>query len=106
MNAKYLTIAALFLTVNPAGAAEVFSINDALHQAMLTNPAVGEASANRHATQSELRQIQTAAAGGGEVGECGLDGSNGSSSKLSMLPLQNTSSTTLPSMPSKAISRS
>jgi len=74
VNPINLTIAAFFLTVNSAGAAEVFSINDALHQAMLTNPAVGEASANRRATQSELRQIQPAAAGGGEVGECGLDG--------------------------------
>ena len=43
----------------PRGAAEVFSINDALRQAMLTNPAVGEASANRRATQSELRQTQS-----------------------------------------------
>src|SRR6478735_4913463 len=59
MNPIKLTIAALFLTVNSAGAAEVFSINDALHQAMLTNPAVGEASANRRATQSELRQTQS-----------------------------------------------
>ena len=58
----YLTIAGLFLAGNPA-AAEVFSINDALRQAMLTNPAVGEASANRRATQSELRQTQ-------QVGYC------------------------------------
>jgi adhesin transport system outer membrane protein len=55
----YLTIAGLYFTVNFAGAAEIFSINDALHQAMLTNPAVGEASANRRATQSELRQTQS-----------------------------------------------
>ena len=54
-----LAIAGLFLAVNSAGAAEVFSINDALRQAMLTNPAVGEASANRRATQSELRQTQS-----------------------------------------------
>ncbi len=47
------------MAVNPSGAAEVFSINDALRQAMLTNPAVGEASANRRATQSELRQTQS-----------------------------------------------
>ena len=58
MKPIYLTIAGLFLAVNPA-AAEVFSINDALRQAMLTNPAVGEASANRRATQSELRQTQS-----------------------------------------------
>src|SRR6476646_10934667 len=54
-----LAIAGLILAVNSAGAAEVFSINDALRQAMLTNPAVGEASANRRATQSELRQTQS-----------------------------------------------
>jgi adhesin transport system outer membrane protein len=58
MKPIYLTIAGLFLAANPA-AAEVFSINDALRQAMLTNPAVGEASANRRATQSELRQTQS-----------------------------------------------
>ena len=59
MKTIYLTIAGLILAVNPSGAAEVFSINDALRQAMLTNPAVGEASANRRATQSELRQTQS-----------------------------------------------
>ena len=59
MKPIYLTIAGLILAVNSAGAAEVFSINDALRQAMLTNPAVGEASANRRATQSELRQTQS-----------------------------------------------
>src|SRR6188768_1354909 len=59
MKTIYLTIIGLFLAVNPCGAAEVFSINDALRQAMLTNPAVGEASANRRATESELRQTQS-----------------------------------------------
>jgi outer membrane protein, adhesin transport system len=59
MKHIYLAIAGLLLAEIPAGAAEVFSINDALHQAMLTNPAVGEASANRRATQSELRQTQS-----------------------------------------------
>lgn len=38
--------------------AEQFSINDALKQAIQTNPGVGEASANRRATESELRQTQ------------------------------------------------
>lgn len=38
--------------------AEPFSINDALKQAIQTNPGVGEASANRRATESELRQTQ------------------------------------------------
>ena len=35
--------------------AEWFSINNAISQAVLTNPGVGEASANRRATEAELR---------------------------------------------------
>src|SRR6478609_1582430 len=58
MKPVYFAIAGLFLAVNPAKA-EVFSINDALRQAMQTNPDVGEASANRRATESELRQTQS-----------------------------------------------
>ena len=38
--------------------AEWFSINNAISQAALTNPAVDEASANRRATEAELRQTQ------------------------------------------------
>lgn len=38
--------------------ADQFSITDAIQQAVLTNPGVGEASANRRATESELRQSQ------------------------------------------------
>ena len=37
----------------------MFSINDALRQTVQTNPGVGEASANRRATESELRQTQS-----------------------------------------------
>ena len=58
MKPVYLAIAGLCLAVNPA-TAQVFSINDALRQAMQTNPGVGEASANRRATESELRQTQS-----------------------------------------------
>jgi adhesin transport system outer membrane protein len=36
-----------------------FSINDALKQAVATNPGVGKAAANRRATESELRQQQS-----------------------------------------------
>ena len=39
--------------------AQRFSINDAISQAVLTNPAIGEASANRRATETELRQTQS-----------------------------------------------
>jgi adhesin transport system outer membrane protein len=42
-----------------AGAAQ-FSINDAINQAVTTNPGVGEATANRRATESEMRQSQGA----------------------------------------------
>ena len=52
MKPAYLTIAGLFLAIGPA-AAEQFSINDALRQAVQTNPGVGEASANRRATESD-----------------------------------------------------
>lgn len=41
-----------------AQAAESFSIADAINQAVKTNPGVGEASANRRATEAELRQSQ------------------------------------------------
>ncbi|MHC2437132.1 adhesin transport system outer membrane protein [Bradyrhizobium sp. USDA 4451] len=58
MRSAYTVIACLCLAATSARA-EVFSINDALRQAMLTNPGVGEASANRRATESELRQTQS-----------------------------------------------
>ncbi|MBR1280151.1 TolC family outer membrane protein [Bradyrhizobium sp. AUGA SZCCT0283] len=58
MKPLYFAIAGFFLAANPASA-EVFSINDALRQAMQTHPGVGEASANRRATESELRQTQS-----------------------------------------------
>ena len=59
MKSAYFAIAALILATGPASAAEQFSINDALKQAAQTNPGVGEASANRRATESELRQTQS-----------------------------------------------
>ncbi len=57
-SSSYFAIAGLILAMNPANAAE-FSINEALRQAVQTNPGVGEASANRRATESELRQTQS-----------------------------------------------
>jgi len=59
MKSAYVAIAGLLLASASAGAAEQFSINDALKQAVQTNPGVGEASANRRATESELRQTQS-----------------------------------------------
>jgi len=44
--------------VQAVGAAEPFSILDAINQAVKTNPNVGEAAANRRATEAELRQSQ------------------------------------------------
>jgi adhesin transport system outer membrane protein len=59
MKSIYLAIAGVALMINPVHAAEPFSINDALRQAVKTNPGVGEAAANRRATESELRQTQS-----------------------------------------------
>src|SRR5882724_5238190 len=58
MRAACLAIAGLFLAISP-GAAEPFSINDALRESAKSHPGVGEASANRRATESELRQTQS-----------------------------------------------
>lgn len=56
---------ALGLTLGICGAAgglaqakSGFSIIDAIHQAVTTHPSIGEAAANRRATESELRQNQ------------------------------------------------
>jgi adhesin transport system outer membrane protein len=46
--------------VEAALSAEPFSILDAINQAVKTNPGVGEASANRRATEAELHQSQGA----------------------------------------------
>lgn len=46
------------IAVLPARA-EQFAINDAINQAVTTNPGVGEAAANRRATESEMRQSQS-----------------------------------------------
>ena len=50
MKSAYFAIAGLILAGGPL-AAEPYSINDALKQAVQTNPGVGEASANRRATE-------------------------------------------------------
>src|SRR5580698_3506328 len=59
MKSAFFGIVCLAAATTAAGAAEPFSINDALIQAAHTNPGVGEASANRRATESELRQTQS-----------------------------------------------
>ncbi len=45
--------------VAPAANAQVFSIRDAIKQTITTNPGVAEAGANRRATESEMRQVQS-----------------------------------------------
>jgi adhesin transport system outer membrane protein len=47
------------ILAGPAFAKSGFSIIDAINQAVQTNPGVGEASANRRATEAELRQNQS-----------------------------------------------
>lgn len=60
MRSLTVAISALLLgsALSQAAYGESFSINDALQQAITTNPGVGEAAANRRATESELRQQQ------------------------------------------------
>jgi outer membrane protein, adhesin transport system len=59
MKNVYFAIGGLILAMGSPAVAGDFSINDALKQAVATNPGVGEASANRRATESELRQTQS-----------------------------------------------
>src|SRR3954469_13559793 len=58
MKTAFLAATAICLAMSPA-AAEPFSITDALREAAKTHPGVGEASANRRATEAELRQTQS-----------------------------------------------
>ena len=58
MRSAYLAIAGLLLAISP-GAAEPFSINDALRESAKSHPGIGEAAANRRATETELRQTQS-----------------------------------------------
>jgi outer membrane protein, adhesin transport system len=58
MKIALSTILSLILVIGPSKAAE-FSINDAVREAAISHPGVGEASANKRATQSELRQTQS-----------------------------------------------
>jgi len=56
-----LISAAILVAAGPAAwAADAFTVNDAINQAVHTNPNVGEARANRRATEAELGQSQGA----------------------------------------------
>jgi outer membrane protein, adhesin transport system len=59
MKSVCLAILGIVLAVSRAGAAEPFSINDALRESAKSHPGIGEAAANRRATESELRQTQS-----------------------------------------------
>src|SRR5260221_2990738 len=59
MKSAYLAVNGAILALSQPAIAEPFSINDALRESAKTNPGVGEASANRRATESELRQTQS-----------------------------------------------
>jgi outer membrane protein, adhesin transport system len=60
MKLPYFAVTGLILAMSASAAvAQTFSINDALREAAKSNPGVGEASANRRATESELRQTQS-----------------------------------------------
>src|SRR4051794_11741041 len=54
----FFVIAVSAAGLTPAVSGEPFSILDAINQAVKTNPGVGEAAANRRATEAELRQSQ------------------------------------------------
>src|SRR3954451_7833091 len=58
MRSIFLSVALVVCASDFAAAAEAFTIHDAIQQATQTNPAVGEATANRRATESEMRQSQ------------------------------------------------
>jgi adhesin transport system outer membrane protein len=53
-----MALAGLFFAIQVARAGEAFTLRDAILMAVQTHPAVGEASANRRATEAELRQQQ------------------------------------------------
>lgn len=59
MRSLAFAASTLVLSCSLAHGQSAFFINDALKQAMATNPGVGEAAANRRATESELRQQQS-----------------------------------------------
>src|SRR5260370_19988503 len=59
MKSAYLEVTGAILALSQPAIAEPFSINDALRESAKSHPGVGEAAANRRATESELRQTQS-----------------------------------------------
>src|SRR5258708_10080460 len=58
MQRIFLIAVALCAGAVAAVASDVFTIHDAIDQAVRTNPGVGEAAANRRAAEAELRPQQ------------------------------------------------
>lgn len=57
---KSIVLAAFATTLlSQTALAEIFSIQSAIKQTIATNPGVSEAAANRRATESEMRQVQS-----------------------------------------------
>ncbi len=57
---KSIVLAALATAfLSQTAVAEIFSIQSAIKQTITTNPGVSEAAANRRATESEMRQVQS-----------------------------------------------
>jgi outer membrane protein, adhesin transport system len=56
---RAIAVLACASAIGTAASAAPFTINDAIRQAVQTNPTVGEAAANRRATEAELRQTQS-----------------------------------------------
>lgn len=56
---RSLLLGLCIVGVAPDANAQVFSIRDAIKQTITTNPGVSEAAANRRATESEMRQVQS-----------------------------------------------
>src|ERR1041384_3176529 len=56
---RSVLLAGCFGVLAGAAHAAPFTINDALRMAVQTNPSIGEAAANKRATEAELRQVQS-----------------------------------------------
>jgi adhesin transport system outer membrane protein len=56
---RAIAVLACASAIVTAASAAPFTINDAIRMAVQTNPTVGEAAANRRATEAELRQTQS-----------------------------------------------
>src|SRR4051812_30880278 len=59
MRSLATALITLLGTTGVLNAAEILSVRDAILQAVQSNPGVGEAAANRRATETELRQVQS-----------------------------------------------